>query len=175
MEYVKKNGLLVPKALAKGTYHAELFREGALVDEWDCENLIVNEGLIAMLNVMFSGVSVISNWYIGVFQNNYTPVNTDTASSIVGNAGEVTVYSGGARPAFTPAAASGSPTLSNSAAKATFAFTGSATLLGAFLISSATPGSNSGTLYSAALFGSSKAVGNTDQLTLTYQTSLSSS
>lgn len=175
MNYVERNGLLVPEGLGVGKYHAELFRKGALVDEWDCDNIIVNEGLIAMLNIMFAGVSVISNWYVGVFQNNYTPVNTDTASSIVGNAGEVTAYSGGARPNFTPAVASGSPTITNSANKATFTFTGSATLMGAFLISSATPGSNTGTLYSAALFGSSKSVGNTDQLTLTYQTSLSSS
>ena len=175
MNYVEKNGLLVPEGLALGKYHAELFREGELIDEWDCENLIVNEGLIAMLNIMFAGVSVISNWYIGVFQNNYTPVGTDTASTIVGNAGEVTAYSGGARPNFTPVAASGSPTITNTTAKAVFTFTGTATLMGAFLISSATPGSNTGTLYSAALFGSSKSVGNTDQLTLTYQTSLSSS
>lgn len=174
MNYVKQNGLLVPEGLAKGVYHAELFRGGKLVDEWDCKNIIVNEGLISMLNIMFAGISVISNWYIGVFQNNYTPVNTDTAASIVGNAGEVVAYSGGARPNFTPAAAAGSPTITNAAAKAVFTFTGTATLMGAFLISSATPGSNTGTLYSAALFGSSKSVGNTDQLTLTYQTSLSS-
>ncbi len=177
MNYVKQaSGLLTPdKGLVVGRYHAKLFRKRELIDEWDFENTVVNEGLIAMLNVLFTGQSSISNWYLGVFQNNYTPVATDTASSIVGNAGEFTGYTGGARPTFSPAAATQpTPTVSNSATQAIFTFSGTATLTGAFLISSATPGSNTGTLYSAAQFASSKQVGNTDQLLLTYSTSLAS-
>lgn len=173
------SGLFVPApketAKASGFYVVEHFRKGDKIDEFIAENTTINEGLIAALNIMFAGTSVISNWYCAVAQNNYTPVATDTASSIVGNFGEFTGYSGGARPNFTPTAASGSPTISNSASKATFNFTGSATLTGAFLISSATPGSNTGTLYSAALFGANKPVANTDQITLTYQTALTSS
>lgn len=175
MNFIKRNGLLVPdKAQVMGFYRCTLLRGGEKIDEWDADNLVVQQGLTAMLNIMFAGISIISNWYIGVAQNNYTPVSTDTASSIVGNFGEVTAYSGGARPSFTAAQAT-SPSVTNSASQATFNFTGSATLTGAFLISSATPGSNSGTLYSAAQFGASKSVGNGDQLTLTYTTSLSGS
>lgn len=175
MDYERnEKGLWLP-AKAAGVYRAQHFRKGRLIDEWEFENSVVNQGLIAMMNIMFAGVSVVSNWYIGVFQNNYTPVATDTAASIVGNAGEFTGYSGGARPSFTPAQATSSPTITNTASQATFNFTGSATLTGAFLISSATPGSNSGTLYSAAQFGSSKSVANLDTIALTYQTSLTSS
>ena len=175
MKYEMSAGLLLPAGKAKGVYHAQHFRKGELIDEWEFENVITNQGLIQALNVMFAGVSPITSWYIGVFQNNYSPVATDTASSIVGNAGEFTGYSGGARPTFTAAQATSTPTVTNSAAKATFNFTGSATLTGAFLISSATPGSNSGVLYSAAQFGSSKSVANTDSITLGYSTSLTSS
>ena len=173
----KKNhaGLLVPEGQARGVYLVEHFRRGDKIDEWEFENTITNQGLIYLLNAGLAGLSALTTWYVGVFQNNYTPVATDTASSIVGNAGEFTGYSGGARPTFPPVQASSSPTLTNTASKAAFNFTGSATLTGAFLISSATPGSNSGTLYSAGQFGSSKPVANLDSITITYSTSLTSS
>ena len=158
-----------------GRYGAQIVRAGVVIDEWEFDNICVNEGLIAILNAIFTGATLSSNWYMGVFQNNYTPVATDTASSIVANSGEFTGYSGGARPTFTPAVASGAPTLTNSATRAAFTFTGAATLNGAFLISSATPGSNTGTLFSAAQFGSPKSVGNTDQLLLTYTLTAASS
>jgi hypothetical protein len=169
------------KILSAGRYKAQIIRGGLSEhlmdgdDEFEFDNICVNEGLIQMLNQQFAGAGGVANWYMGVFQNNYTPVATDTASSIVGNSGEFTGYSGGARPTFSPASASGTPTLTNSATRASFTFTGAATLTGAFLISSATPGSNTGTLFSAALFGSAKSVGNTDQLLLTYSLNASSS
>jgi hypothetical protein len=163
------------KIISQGCYKAQIIRRGVLDDEFEFDNICVNEGLIQMLNQQFAGAGGVSNWYMGVFQNNYTPVSTDTASSIVANAGEFTGYSGGARPTFTPAAASGTPTITNSASQASFTFTGAATLQGAFLISSATPGSNTGTLFSAALFITPKPVGNTDQLLLTYTLNASSS
>ena len=169
-------GLLVPeKGLVTGKYLIEHFRKGEKIDEWEAENTVVNQGLVYLLNAGLAGLTALTSWYVGVFQNNYTPVATDTASSIVSNAGEFTGYSGGARPTFSPAQATSSPTLTNSASQATFNFTGSATLTGAFIISSATPASNSGTLYSAAQFGSSKSVANTDSITVTYQTTLTSS
>ncbi len=173
----KKNGagLFMP-AKAKGFYVAEQFRDGKKIDEWEWENTIVNEGLIALLNIGFAGSSLITNWYMGLFSGNYTPVSTDTASSIVGNATEFTGYSGGARPSFTPTAASQpTPTITNSAAKANFTFTSGGTLFGGLLISSATPGSNTGTLWSAGQFGSSKTVAIGDTLALGYSTSLASS
>ena len=170
------SGLWMPeKQVLAGRYHAELRREGKLIDEWDFDNVITNQGLVVMLNMMFAGGSVVSNWYLALFANNYTPTASDTASSIISNAGEFTSYSGGARPAFTPAAATTTPSINNSASQASYTFTGSGTLVGGFLISSATPGSNSGVLYSAAQFGASKSVASTDQLSITYTTGLSSS
>lgn len=183
MEYVKKNGLLVPeKGLVMGRFKARITRgyesplwaEGD--DEFEFDNICVAEGLIYLLNAGFGLVSPNSQWYMGVFQNNYTPVSTDTAASIVGNAGEYNGYSGGARPNFTPAAAAQpTPQLTNAASRASFTFTGTSTLIGAFLISSAGILSATGTLFSAAQFPSPKSVGNTDQLLLTYVLTASSS
>lgn len=172
------SGLIMPK----GVYKAVLLRgdESPFKDlgdeEFEFKNICVAEGLIYLLNAGFSLVSPQSNWYMGVFTNNYTPVSTDTAATIVGNAGEFNGYSGGARPNFTPAAAvQPTPQLTNSANRASFTFTGTATLIGAFLISSAGILATSGTLFSAAQFPSSKSVGNTDQLLLTYTLTASSS
>ena len=178
MKYDKlASGLLVPgKIRTLGRYDAQIIRKGEVVDEFSFDNICVNEGLIAMLNITFGLTSIIPNWYMGLFTNNYTPVATDTASSIVGNAGEFTGYSGGARPAFTSVAATQpTPQLTNTASRASFTFTSPATLIGAFLISNATPGSNTGTLFSAAQFSASKTVGATDQLLLTYTLTASSS
>lgn len=151
-----------------GRYDAKIVRKGEVIDEWECKNVCTYQGLISMLNNTFCGVAAISNWYLGIFQNNYTPVQGDTASSFPASAGEFTGYSGGARPSFTAAQASGTPTINNSAAVATFTMTGSATIYGAFLTSVATPGSGAGVLFSAAQFGSSKNVSAADQLILTY-------
>lgn len=174
----RPSGLLVPdqKVYAKGVYKMEHYHKEELIHECEFENIIVNEGLIFLLNVVFTNQSNVGGWYIGVFTNNYVPVSSDTAATITGNAGEFTGYSGGARPTFTPAAAAQpTPSLNNLNSKATFTFTGSATLIGAFIVSSATPGGTSGTLYSAAQFPTSRPVANTDVMNLGYTLSLSSS
>lgn len=171
-----ESGLYVPRVIAKGIYTVEHFRKGEKIDEWTAENVCTNEGLIYALNLVFTTTQSSNNWYVAVFSNNYTPLATDTSATITGNAGEFTGYSGGARPSFTPAAAAQpTPSLDNSNSKASFTFTGSATLVGAFLVSSATPGGTSGTLYSAAQFPSSKNVSNTDNILLSYAVSLASS
>lgn len=176
-EYVDNgDGVLVPSVYVKGVWSFEHFRKGKKIDEFEAENICVNEGLIFMLNVIFTNQSNVGGWYMAVFTNNYTPVSTDTAASITGNAGEFTGYSGGARPIFLPAAATQpTPSLNNSSNRASFTFTGSATLIGAFLVSNATPGAASGTLFSALQFPSSKSVSNTDQLLAAYTLSLASS
>lgn len=184
MNYEKlASGLLTPeKKIVLGRFRAEILRglKSPFADKGDhifeFDNICVNEGLIYLLNSGFGLTSQITSWYMAVYQNNYTPVSTDTAASIVGNAGEFTGYSGGARPNFTPATAvQPTPQLTNSANRASFTFTGTATLIGAFLISSAGIGSATGSLFSAAQFPSSKSVGNTDQLLLTYTLTASSS
>lgn len=180
MKFHRQNGLLVPVGIRDsirphGRYHVKHFREGRLIDEFEFDNICVTQGLVQMLNSTFAGASQVTNWYLGVFQNNYTPVPTDTAATIVGNAGEFTGYSGGARPGFTPALATSTASITNSASQATFNFTGTATLYGVMLMSGATPGSNSGLLFSASQFPTPKPVASPDSLSITYTLNATSS
>lgn len=156
-----------------GRFDAKLLREGELIDEWSFDNLVVNQGLNSNLSVYFNSGTPITTWFLGIFQGNYTPVATDTAATIASNSTECSAYSGGSRPTWTPAAPS-SQSITNSASPATFTFTGSATIYGAFLISSSTINGTAGTLFAAAQFGASKAVVSSDQLLLTYSFSASS-
>ena len=64
--------------------------------------------------------------------------------------------------------------VTNSASRASFTFNAGTTIYGAFLVSSSTINGTTGTLISAAQFGSAKSVSNTDQILLTYTFSLAS-
>jgi hypothetical protein len=168
-------GLLVPaKHKLGGTFHAELIRAGQTVDEWDFDNITVNQGLDSTLNVVFNAASQITTWYIGLFQGNYTPVAADTAATIATNSSEFTAYSGGVRPTFVTVTST-AQLITNTASKATFTFTSGGTLYGAFLVSSSTLNGTGGTLMSAARFASSRVVYTADQLLLTYAFSAASS
>jgi hypothetical protein len=171
----RKSGLVVPtqKASFGGHYLMTLLREGKVIDEWEGDNICVNEGLNSNLNVNFANASQITNWYIGLFSGNYTPVATDGAATIAGNSTEVTQYTAGSRQAFLPALASGQSS-TNSASRASFTFNANVTVYGAFLISSAVINGTSGVLFSAAQFATPKACSNNDQLLVTYTLNASS-
>jgi len=162
-------GLLMPanQIWLKGTYHGQLVRDGEIIDEFDNKNLVVNEGLDALLNIMFHNDTQIATWNLGLFEGNYTPVAGVTAATIATDATESTAYDESSRPAFNEAAASGQQ-IDNTNNRATFTFNASKTIYGAFLISDSTKGGTSGTLFSAARFSSSKSVVSGDQLLLAY-------
>lgn len=151
-----------------GKYTGRIIRANGDIEDFDVKNICTTQGLVSLLNTYFAGSGAITNWYLGLFQNNYTPVGSDTAATFNANASEFTGYSGGARPAFSPATATSTPSSNNSASPATFTFTSGATIYGAFLASTATLGGSGGILFSAAQFGSSKNVSSGDQLILTY-------
>lgn len=177
MEYERSSGgILLPKKqgiIFGGRFDAKLIRDLKVIDEWSFDNLVVNEGLNSNLSVYFNSGTPITTWFLGIFQGNYTPVSTDTASVIASNSTECSSYSGGVRPTWVNAAPS-SQSITNSASPATFTFTGSQTIYGAFLISNSTINGTSGTLFAAARFGASKSVVSSDQLLLTYTFTASS-
>ena len=174
MQYTKnEKGLYVPDALAAGKYLVQHLRNEKVIDEFEAENVIVNEGLNYMINAGLGGGSIISVWYLGLFSGNYSPTSTDAAATIAANATETTAYTAGARQQFQPASASGQ-SITNSASRASFTFNATVAVYGAFLISSATIGGTSGTLFSAAQFGTLKNVTSGDQMLLTYTFSLAS-
>jgi len=175
IEHKTEGGLLLPasKIAVEGAYHGQIVRDGQIIDEFEDKNLVVNQGLNALLDIMFHGSAQISTWYLGVFEGNYTPVASVTASTIAGDSTESMAYDEASRPAFDEAAASGQ-SITNSASRATFTFNASKTIYGAFLISDSVKSGTAGTLFSAARFSSTKNVVAGDQLLLAYTFSASS-
>jgi hypothetical protein len=150
-----------------GVFRAKLIHVDGTEDEWEDLNLVVNQGLNSILSVYFNGGTQINNWFMGIFQGNYTPQPTDTAANIAANSTECSSYTGGARPQWQPAAPT-AQSISNSTNPATYTFNANITIYGAFLISSNVIGGTAGTLFSEALFTSPKSVNSGDQLLLTY-------
>jgi hypothetical protein len=161
--------LLMPRhgIVAAGRYHGQIIREGRVIDEWEDDNLVVNEGLNSLLGVYFNGSTQITTWYCGVFEGNYTPIATVTAATIASASTECTAYASATRPEWIEAAPS-AQSITNSASRASFVFNATKTIYGAFLVSTSTKSGTSGTLFSAARFSSSKSVVNLDELLLTY-------
>lgn len=159
--------LLVPKAVVGGRILGRIIRDKRTIDEFACDNIVVNQGLNYLLGASLGAQAVVTAWYIALFSNNYTILASDTASNISASAGEVTQYTAGVRQTWSSAPPS-SQSITNSATQASFTFNASLTVYGAFLISSSAINGTSGTLFSGAQFGSPKAVVSSDILQLTY-------
>jgi hypothetical protein len=157
-----------------GIFHCEHIRDGKIIDEWDTHNLVTNEALNHLLGVELAGVTQVTTWYLALYTGNYTPLATDTAATLPGNATECTGYTAGTRQQFVPGSVSGQ-SVSNSASRASYTFNTTQTIYGAFMTSSATIGGTGGVSFAAALFGTAKNVVNLDQLLLTYTFGASSS
>jgi hypothetical protein len=170
-----EGGVLVPghRIVVGGVYHGVIKRGDKIIDEWEDHNIVVNQGLNAILNVMFNGATQIGTWYVGIFEGNYTPVATVTAATIASASTESTAYTSATRPEYVDATSS-AQSMTNSASRASFVFNATKTIYGAFLISDSTKSGTSGTLFSAARFGSSKSVVTDDELLLTYTFNASS-
>lgn len=175
MNYEKSDGgVLMPSALlVGGVFDCEHVRGGEVIDRWQEKNLVTNEGLNALLNIMFNDATKISTWYLGLFEGNYTPVAGLTAATVTSASTECTAYDESTRVAYNEAAAA-SQSITNSANRATFTFNATKTIYGAFLVSASAKSATSGTLFSAARFSSAKSVVASDQLLLTYTFSAAS-
>lgn len=172
---MSKGGILLPpqKLHVGGKYTGQIIRQGEVIDEWEDDNLVVNEGLNALLGIMFNAQTQISTWYLGLFEGNYTPVATVTAATFVAAATECTAYASATRPVFNEDAPA-SQVINNATNRASFVFNATKTIYGAFLTSNSTKSATSGTLFSAARFGTSKSVVSSDELLLTYSFTASS-
>ena len=130
-------------------------------------NLITDEGVNHILNVEFNGAAQVPQWYVGVFEGNYTPVVTETAATVAASATECTAYTSSTRLVYTEAPST-ARSMTNSANKATFTFNASKTIYGALLISQSPKAGTSGVLFGIGRFGASRNVANTDQLDIAY-------
>lgn len=145
------------------TYFLKLTHPDGRVERSEDHNLMPIEGLNHMLSATFKNASQQSAWYIALFENNYTPVDTLTAATFAATAGETTAYTPTARPQCVfGTVANGA--VDNSASLAQFTFTETKTIYGGALLSSSVRGSTTGVLGSVVRFSSPKAVENGSML-----------
>jgi hypothetical protein len=165
-------------AQATGKYYVECHdKDGNLKWTAESKNLVVNAGLAYMAGSALTSVTQITSWYIGLYGAgaSNTPAAADTMSSHAGWT-EVVAYSNGTRVAatFVTATTANPSVVTNSASPATFNINGTTTVGGAFLTSGSAKSGTTGTLFSAADFGSpgDRSVVNSDTLSVTYTFSL---
>jgi len=152
-------------------------KDGNLKWEAQSKNLVVNVGLAYMAGSALTSVTQITTWYLGLYGAgaSNTPAASDTMSSHAGWT-EVVAYSNATRVAatFVTATAANPSVVTNTASPATFNINGTTTVGGAFLTSGSAKSGTTGTLFSAADFGSpgDRSVVNSDTLSVTYTFSL---
>ena len=165
-------------AQATGKYHVECRdKDGNLKWEAESKNLVVNAGLAYMAGSALTSVTQITTWYLGLYgaAASNDPAAGDTMASHAGWT-EVTDYSNANRvtATFVTATTADPSVVTNTASPAVFNINGTTTVGGAFLTSENTKGGTTGTLFSAADFGSpgDRSVVNSDTLSVTYTFSL---
>lgn len=167
---VVRHAKVNPRFLVKSKWEWEHVRAGKIIDKWTDENIVTNEGLDALLDIMFHGSTQITTWYVLIFEDDHTPAAGNTYA--VPGFTESTAYDEANRPAFVEAAASGQ-SMTNSANKATFTIDATKTIYGTALVGGGTDAdtkddaAGGGTLYASVAFGSSKAVVDDDELKVT--------
>lgn len=154
--------------MPQGVFHLEHWRKGEMIGVWDHANTVVTQGKNSILEVYFRSATQITSWYMGLVNNTSTPTFAagDTAAQIGGSNDwvEMVAYSGGARKAWSPAAASGG-SISNTSVVA-FNITGTDTLFGAFIVSASS--GTGGVLWAGVAFPSTVAVASSDDIKVTY-------
>lgn len=159
-----------------GVFKYNHYRDGQLVDTWEEQNIVVDEGLNYTLDAAFSGASALTTWYLALFQNNYAPIAANVAATFFGAgvANEVTTqYNEATRPVWSEAGVA-AKTITNSASPATFTFNAPLSVYGAALVSTSTKGGTTGKLGAASKFGSVRSMLALDVLTVTYTLTISS-
>jgi hypothetical protein len=130
-------------------------------------NLVVDEGLIHILDITFMGGTQHTNFYIGLMGDDTTVTAGDTMSSHQWT--EVDKYTEGTRPEFIEIISG--KTVNNSGANiATFSINDSAIVGGAFITSDDTKLGTSGTLMAASGFSNGdKNVSDGDTIKVMYE------
>lgn len=158
------------KFLVKSIWEWKHYRKDKLIDEWKEHNICTDEGLNALLDIMFHSATQLTTWYVLIFETDTTPVAGTTYAVPVWT--ECTAYDEATRPEFVEAAASGK-SLTNSANKASFTINATKTIYGAALVAGGTgaptkgDAAGGGTLYCASKFAVSKPVVSADVLNVT--------
>lgn len=154
-------------------YTIEVIRGGAVVDSETVHNLMPEEGRNHAVSVITKGATQVPTWYIGLFEGNYVPVDSDKASTFPTSATESTAYLPATRVEFVEGAVAAG-VVENTASRAEFTATAAKTIYGAFLVSAQAKGAITGVLMSAARFTAPKVLQIDDVLRVTASFSLTS-
>ena len=161
----------VQRASVKTRWQWEHIRNGKIIDEWTESNIVTDEGLDYLLDVGFKDGTKIASWYLLTFESDTTPDGSETYAVPVIT--ECEAIDEATRPACTLGSIS-SQSVSNSASKATFTYSGTKTIYGAALVGGGTDAdtigdaAGGGKLYCVSRFTSgSKSVVDDDVLKVT--------
>lgn len=175
-------------AVATGVYDIEHYRDGKLLKTYHETNTITTEGLRYLLDAALddsaAGFTEKTTWYVAlvnfyvVESATYTYDDFFDGTAAPTTATESNSYGGGVRPTWTGVLDGSGSIITNSAAKATFAMSGTDTIWGACLVSNSTltnPGNHASGDYmmSYSLFTSSINAENGDSLKVTITITLS--
>jgi hypothetical protein len=156
--------------LVESIWDVACVRNGKTIWTERNKNLCTDEGLNAILNIMFHMATQITTWYVALFDTDTTILSSHTYA--VPGYTESSDYDEATRPEFVEAAST-AKSLTNSANKASFTMSATTTIYGAALVgggsAASTKGNTAGggTLYCASKFTSGKAVEDGDVLKVT--------
>ena len=119
------------------------------------------QGRNYVLDVAVNNGNKIANWYILLFENDYTPQESDTAQNIVSRAGEIATYAEGTRPVFTVSTPTGGG-VNNQGNIAQVTLNAAKTVRGFAIVSSAGKGTSTGTLLAVQRLDSARAYNSGD-------------
>lgn len=182
-EYVIRNGVITigDQFQLAGRYFGDVSNpsplRGSPFEPLLSPNLLVDQGILKTLAVMWGADAKLANWYCTLFQNAVTPTGSLTAANVASTLGEITSttqgFSNATRPAFVPAAPAAYK-ITNTASKAAFNIVcaGSINVEGAFLISDSARGGTTGVLASASRFPDAREFFNGETFDLGYEISL---
>lgn len=169
---VTPSGIVIDRggmnALCNGAFKHSLYA-GDGIDRAIDPNLVVNEGLVYLLNTALAGQAANTQWYIGLFSGNVNPQPGWTGANVAAQSTEFLNYSEGTRQLWDidPTA---SPSIGNSGNEAMFSFTGSGnTVRGAFLAQASAKSATTGVLVAASRFAADRTgLGAPDRLGVEY-------
>ena len=160
-----------------GKFSFELKREGQIIDAWENFNLVPTAGLNHFNDTTLGGGIGISNWYLSLYSNAYTPQADDLYTHIGTRFTElVAEYDEPVRPTWIKDGVSSNGLMTNSGNRATFTFNQPATVSGGMFVSVNTKGDNtSGLLLASSLHAPARSVVDGDELLVKYEFQATSS
>jgi len=168
---IERPAIIPPqRALIHSIWDVEHWRKDFLLSQTRDHNTVTNEGLDALLDIMFHAATQCTTWYVLIFETDTTPAAGTTYAVPVFTETNA-AYDEATRVEYVEAAAS-SQSLTNSANKATFTMNDTKTIYGAALVgkggvAASTKGDVAladAFMYCASKFASSKAVISGDSL-----------